>query len=495
MYKHLKTGIIQNAPLTADFSNNLRSIVQGYRYCIDHGAELVIAPATALCGPKPAALSSRSSFLQQTQAALNALSHELSTAPLLLAAYSPLFANEEDDWGATSSGYSIDEAVYFPDGSPCIDLVPFLLEKDTVTELSDAEVSNIAGLSVYVDICSGEILPDTVNFDLIVHLSDTPWHTDSARQNEETRCWEASSNDVPVIWAQAVGTAGTNIYGGGSGIYSPSGKTLMRLPFFEPGCRVANIAARSHARALPRAEELLRQALALGIRDTTHQNGYNGVCLPLDHKNSPLLAALSVEALGSANVQGITFGDGDSAARIAKALGINVTTLESAPLLEAAKAEPGSPLAERLQAALFTSYAEEAGLMQLCPLGRHEVMLGSFTSYGDSCGQLAPLGNLYRMDIHLLTNLLGERYSGLVGAMAEPTLPAQDRIIHELADRNVSASELLANNPILFSENEVRHVQRRIIASASKRAQLPTILHVDAPAERLDLPLCHRMND
>ncbi len=495
MHSHFKVGIIQNAPLTADFPNNLRSIIQGYRDCLDHGAELVIAPATALCGPKPGALASRRSFLMQTQAALEALSHELGSAPLLLGAYTSLFPEEGEDWDPLGLGEDIKNHNRGLDAESCVDIVPFLIEKDSVTELADAEVTDIAGAAVYVDICSGEVLPDEVDFDLLVHLTDSPWHTDAARKEEENRQWEASSNNVPVVWVQAVGTAGENIYAGGSGICTAKGKTLARLPFFETANRVVNLGGTNQARVLPRPEELLELALVRGIRDNVQQNGYNSICLPLDHANAPLLAALCVEALGSANVCGLSFGENESAPRTAEALGITVQQLDASSLLEAAKAEKETPLAARLQAALLMNHADEQGQMLLCPLGRHEIMLGLFTLYGDSCGFLAPLGNLYRMDIHLLTQLQKERHPGLVGTLAEPTHPEQDRILHELADRNISASELLANNSILFRENDVRFVQRRIIASALKKEQLPTILHVDAPSERHELPVCHRLND
>ncbi len=495
MDSHLKIGIIQNAPLTADFPNNLRSIVQGYRDCLDHGAELVVAPATALCGPAPGALTTRRSFLNQTQAALEALSHELGDAPLLLGAYAPLFPEDADEWEALDYSETPGQNAYGPDSASCVDLVPFLIEKDTVTELADAEVTDIAGVSAYVDICSGEVLPEEVDFDLLIHLADTAWHADAARQAEENRRWEARSNSVAVVYAQAVGTAGEYLYAGGSGIYTADGKTLLRLPFFETANRVADLASAPHSRALPRPEELLEQALMRGIRDSVHQNGYNTVCLPLNHPNAPLLAALCAEALGSANVRGISFAEDSPAASTAKALGIEVEQLETAPVLAAARVEPSSPLATRLQAALMANHADEAGHMLLCPLGRHEIMLGQFTLYGESCGLIAPLGNLYQMDIHLLTQLMCERHPGLAGTLAEPTHPEQDRIIHELADRNIAPSELLANNPILFPENDVRHVQRRIIASALKREQLPPLLHVDAPREQHEFPVCHRMND
>ncbi len=495
MHSHPKIGIIQNAPLTADFPNNLRSIIQGYRECLDHGAQLVIAPASALCGPKPGALASRRSFLKQTQAALEALSHELGSAPLLLGAYAPLFPGDPEEWdGLTQGGAMADNAELLGD-EPCIDLVPFLIEKDTVTELADAAVTEVAGIAAYVDIYAGEVLPDEVDFDLLIHLADSAWHTGAAPKEEESRRWEARSNNVPVIWVQAVGTADGYLYAGGSSACDEDGNILLRLPFFEASSRVIDLSSTLRARALPRPEELLQQALIRGIRDHAQQHGYLSACLPLDHTNAPLLAALCTEALGASHVHGITFNGSDTATATAETLGIKYHHLDAANVLTASKAEASSPLAARLQAALLCSHADEQGHMLLCPLGRHEVILGQFTLYGESCGQLAPLGNLYRMDIHLLTQLMTERYPGLSGTMPTPPHPEQDRIIHELADRNIAPSELLANNPILFPENDVRYVQRRMIASAPKRAQLPTILHVDAPTEQHDLPLCHRLND
>ncbi len=488
MQNKLKIGIIQNAPLTADFPNNLRSIVQGYRECLDHGATLVIAPATALCGPHPAALAARRSFQRQTQDALNALSLELGSAPLLLGAYAPLFPEDGEEWERLLTPLENEEQ---NGGS---ELVPYLLEPNSVTELADGESFALDGLKIYVDICIGEVIPDDEGIDLLVHLGAECWHAASARDEAENLLWEARNNDRPVVCVHGVGTADGRLYGGGSGIYLPNGNTLMRLPFFETSNRVADLAAPPQARALPRADELMQQALCRGIRDTALNQGYLGVCLPLDHPNAPLLAALCCEALGATKVLGVSFG-GEDAPRIAKSLGIRLLQLDATPLLAAASAKPDSALAARLRAALVTTQAEEQDLLLLSPLDKHAASLGEFSSYAEGCGQLMPLGELYHVDLHLLSLLMEERHPGLFGALAEPASPEQDRIIHELADRNIAASELLATRPGLFEENEVRRIQRRLIATALKRSQLPTALRVDLPAERHSFPTHHRLND
>ncbi len=483
-----RIGIIQNAPLTADFPNNLRAIVQGYRECLDHGATLVIAPAYALCGPNPAGLAARRSFMKQTQAALHALSLELGDAPLLLGAHAPLFSEGEEEWDELFSGGC-------EDVSGCgSEPVPFLLERDSVTELADGEAFELGNLRVYVDISIGEGIPDDEGLDLLVHLNAGCWHATCARNEAENHLWEARNNDLPVVSVQGVGTADGRLYGGGSGIYLPNGNTLMRLPFFETANRVADLVGTPQARALPRADELMQQALSRGVRDTALNLGYRGVCLPLDHPNAPLLAAICADALGATKVQGVSFG-GEAAMRVTKVLGIRREVLDAAPLLNAAGAEIGSGLAARLAATLITTFAEEHDLLLLSPLDKHAIALGEFTPYAEGCGQLMPLGELYPMDVHLLSLLMEERHPGLFGTLAEPATPEQDRIIHELADRNIGASDLLASQPGVFEENTVRRIQRRLITAAPKRGQLPPALRVDAPEERHVFPVHHRLND
>lgn len=487
-----KIGLLQTSPLPGDFSANLRAIVQGYRDCINHGAEIVLAPADALCGICPGDLSKRASFLRQMRAAFDSLSHELCEAPLLTCGYASAIS-EEDLWDGLLG--EEEEDPERPD--PTIGLVPFLIEKDTVTELDDGEVNFIDEHTVFIGIGDEEMLPDTEPCDLMVHFGITPWHTAAVKVDEESRAWEARTNGCPVAILRPVGLAGHSVYGGGSAICSATGKTLLRLPFFRVASAVADMRRGKPVPAAPTHEALMRDALELGIRDMVRQHGYGGVCLPLDHPNSTLLAALAVSALGSSNVCGITFC-GNTAA--AKTLGIDCCEWQPADMSTAAQsaglsAEATEALARRSNAALMQSYAESRGLMLLSPLDRHAILTGDFTLYGDTCGALLPLGNLYRVDIYLLSRHLSEEHAGLFGTLSEPGEALQDRILHELADLNIGASDLLQKKGLIFPENDVRFMQRRLISSALRRTQLPTTLRVDPLEERIKIPTNHRLND
>ena len=489
-----KIGLIQTAPLPGDFSNNLRAIVQGYRECLDHGAEIVIAPAASLCGLEPRDLVTRRSFISQTRAALEALSSELGDAPLLLAAYTQTISDDELYVGIV--GEDDDDSDPWTDKDRSVILTPYLLEKDSVTELENNATVNIRGSQFYTDTSDEELLPNDA-FDFMARLPVTPWYAGSAQDDEETRKWEAGMAGAHVICCRAVGSIGGNIYGGGSAIYSAEGKTLMRLPFFESAAKVIDITRGGQALNLPEAEELLTLALERGIRDNVRNNCFSGVCIPLDHPHSALLGALCVEALGTANVCGISFDSGNS---LAEKLGINCYAPKMDALTEAATAllngDESRALLERLRSAVAISHAESRGMMLCSPLGRREIMLGEFSLYGLSSGHLAPLGNLYDVDIYLLSERFREQYSNLFGSLTAPQTGTTNRIIHELADLNTPPSALLREEmSYLFKENDVRLIQRKLVASALKRTQLPIVLHVDAPLEQLHFPISHRLND
>ncbi len=493
MKKDIKIGIIQNSPLTADFSANLRTIVQAYRDCIDRGAELVIAPAYALTGAEVLDLSQRASFQQQNQLALETLAKEIAHAPLILASYGTAIPTDDEE-----NLFNILEAQDCVIDAPHI-LCPVLLEDGTVTQLEEGYPCEIAGLNVYVEVGDEDSASDCDDLDLFVRLSTGPWYANASEDIEESRRWEAQINNCPVIDIHSTGYAEGKVFAGGSCFYDQLGTPVQRLPFFETAQAVLSLDATGRARALPEQEILLRDALICSIREYTRNMGYIGVCINLDLANSSLLALLSTEALGAQKVQGYSFEQGSFESE--KSLGIKVTQLAN-PISEAFKAsipqlqQDSLPSLEaRMKSALLSSIAEQEGLVLLSPLDRHQLLMGKFTLDGESCGKLLPFGGLYEMDLHLLSKYLSDERPNYFGAIAEPSSPHIDKILHRMQDNNCSAHYIIHESEGELQENDVRLVQRRILTSAERRAQLPPVLAIESKEERYQFPICHRLND
>lgn len=478
-----KIGLIQNYPLPGDFSNNIRTIVQGYRECLDQGAELVIAPAYALCGMEPKDLAQRNSFQRQQQMALKTLAQETSAVdvPLILGAYP---SDEGDDWLADALDDSLANLTsHSPE--PCI------LENGDISFPEPGEIITIGSTTCQLAIEPEEI---TENVRLAILLPMQCWYLDQPTPLEQDLNWLADDYNCTLVHVNPTGFINGNLYGGGSCVVNKKG-TIARLPYFEATNQVINLKTTRQAEEIEEPVVLLRKAIIRGIRDSVRAHGYTGVCIPLDHANATLLAALCVEAVGATHVLGITF-KGDTS--LENTLGIscrfiNIDNAES--LTGLVQKESASTLTERIKGSLLATLAEERGYMLLSPLSRHDAELGNYTLYGESNGFLAPLGNLYRIDLHMLKIELKASNPQLFGTLEEPNHPENDHILHALTELNISAGDILKEQYIKASENEIRHIQRRVIASSLKRLQFPTTILLNNPSQRLTLPPVHRLND
>lgn len=490
-----KIGIVQTAPLPGDFSNNLRSIVQGYRECLDRGAEIVITSLYALSGLTPGDLMRRRSFLKQLENAAETLAEELSLTdvPLITGyAINPLISGADDDyddvWEA-DDGLLYDEDEKENEMHSSIVLMPCLIHRGNIRVLTDSVSSTIGAFLCHITSSAEENLPEG-QVDLIIHMPESPWYNLSAEKEHQVFCWESHQSNAPVVCVHPVGTCDGKLYGGGSALYI-NNKISGILPYFEPACYTLHLNRKNKITD----RELLSQvekALVRGIRDSVHQNGYTGVCIPMDLPNAQLLAALCTEALGTGNVVGISFSETVSPGIENKMVDASALIKQASALLVA---EDSEGLEQRIKGSLAATIAENKGLMLLSPLDRHRLMLGAFTLYGESNGYLAPLGNLYQIDLYLLNQYMAERNPDITLSVPVPEHAEEDRIIHELSERNISASDILKLRREGDDENSVRFIQRKIIASALKRTQTPLVLYLSDPAEQLSFPIAHRLND
>ncbi len=492
MSMNKKIGIIQNFSIAGDFSKNLRALVQGYRSCIDQGADLVIASAYALCGIEPQDLIRRESFLEQTENALIALSQEINCAPLILAAYSNELSEREE---LELLGMQDEELMDYSIESR---LGLFLLEEGNISQLEEAELIEHAGLTFCAELGHEESLSDLEDLDFILRFGTQAWYAGSCKKEHESRSWEAEFSHTPHICVNPVGAAEGFVYAGASCAYDAKGKLIKRLALFDEDAQVFSLTRQGSDEPLPSEEELLRQALVLSIKKAAELGAFRGACVAMDQTYAPLLLLLTVEALGREQVQGISFR-GENAFLNQLGLKCHQIELGDIPYQLGERSDLDEQhllsLSQRVQACLTTGVAEKHHLLLLSSLNRQELVLGSFTLYAQNCANMLPLGSLYEIDLYLLSQHLSKDYPGYFSELPLPARPELGRIIHESLDRNQSSSSLLHKYPDQLQEKDVRYVQRRAIASAQKRSQLPLIVHTERVSEIYSYPVYHKLND
>jgi NAD+ synthase (glutamine-hydrolysing) len=162
----------------------------------------------------------------------------------------------------------------------------------------------------------------------------------------------------------------------------------------------------------------LIEALSLGIRDFVTKNGFSRVHLGLSGGiDSALVACLAKQALGAKNVDTLYLPSPISseesqllAQQLAKNLSLNFKEIPINSTLLSAQQElkikdsglSYENLQSRLRALYLMAFSNENRSLLLSTGNKSELSMGYSTLYGDMCGALNPIGDLYKTDVYAL---------------------------------------------------------------------------------------------
>jgi len=301
--------------------------------------------------------------------------------------------------------------------------------------------------------------------ELIVTINASPYHAGKAQFREKMLATRASDDVVCLAFVNMVGGQDELIFDGHSFVFNEKGECLARGKAFEEDLVIADVdldqvfrarlldsrrrkeklqADQSTRRislpalpakdkpklpvheveALEPLEEIYR-ALVLGTRDYVTKNGFAHVVIGLSGGiDSSIVAAVAVEALGAANVSGVTMpspyssaGTRRDAVKLAKNLGIDllrvpitgVLTAYKRVLAAAFKGLKEDVTEENLQARIRGNYlmalSNKFGWLVLNTGNKSEIAVGYTTLYGDMAGGFAvikdcPKTLVYKLSEH-----------------------------------------------------------------------------------------------
>lgn len=232
--------------------------------------------------------------------------------------------------------------------------------------------------------------------------------------------------------AGAVGGEGPRIYEGATWVADPKGDLKGWAYGFESITVIMDTEARHLTTLAPLPfrdpTEVLYQALKAGLRDFVLGAGHSQVLLGLSGGvDSALVAALAVDALGAENVLAVAmpseFNAPESlslARSLAKNLGIAFLTIPITAIKESfirsfqltpkGETKEGNLADENIQArirgVLLMYIANREGRLLLATGNKSEAAMGYSTLYGDTCGAIAPIGDLYKTRVYELARHL-----------------------------------------------------------------------------------------
>lgn len=381
------------------------------------------------------------------------------------------------------------------------------------------DIWNLGNENPLYTICPlDEMMPEKPDF--ILNLSASPFDFSHSALRIHTVKANVMQYKIPMFYANMVGGQTDVVFDGGSLVVSPDGLVFDELPYFEEALQVYDLdevmrGGRNREQKKDKYE-LIHQALLIGIRDYFRKLNLSKAILGLSGGiDSALTAVLAAEALGAENVRVLLlpsqFSTGhsvDDARQLAENLGIQYDIVPIKPMYEAfetalAAQFEGLPfnvteenIQARVRGTLLMAMSNKFGHILLNTTNKSEMSVGYGTLYGDMCGGLAVLGDVYKTEVYELVKLVNkdreiipqhsitkppsaELRPGQKDTDSLPAYEVLDPLLYQYIECRKGPSELIAMG---FEESLVKRVLRMVNVNEFKREQAPPVIRVSKKA-------------
>ncbi len=376
---------------------------------------------------------------------------------------------------------------------------------------------------------------------LVLNINGSPYE----RNKDDVRLpllqRRAAEAGAPVLYVNMVGGQDELVFDGDSMVVAADGTVLMRAPQYVEGVYYVDVAV-ADAPAQPPAvvgaamtvhrvdtgvpaaapvgpappllvaerisdEAEVWGALVIGLRDYVHKNRFGSVVLGVSGGiDSAVVAAVAADAIGGANVHGISMPSAYSsdhsrsdAAELAQRIGAHYRVVPIAPMVDGfVAALELTGLAEenvqaRVRGTTLMAISNAEGHLVLATGNKSELAVGYSTIYGDAVGGFAPLKDVPKTLVWALArwrNAVAESRGevppipaasitkppsaelrpGQLDTDSLPDYDVLDAILARYVDLDAGVEQIAAEG---FDPELVRRVARLVDGAEWKRRQYP----------------------
>ena len=358
--------------------------------------------------------------------------------------------------------------------------------------------------------------------DVLINISASPFAWNHGSNRLQVLSENARTYQLPLFNANLLGGQTDLIFEGGSAVFNPAGELTDLMPSFSEALRVydLNEVLKGRGKDIPGVPgneakyRLMMDALVFGLKDYFRKTGLKKAVLGLSGGiDSAVSLVLAERALGKENVWAVLLPGPHSsdhsvsdAVSLADNLGVrydmisineSVSAFENtlAPLFDQTK----SCIAEeniqaRARAVVLMGLSNKFGHLLLNTSNKSEAAVGYGTLYGDMCGGLSVLGDVYKTEVYGMARLINSKQETIPeNTITKPpsaelrpdqkdsdSLPEYgvlDEILYKFIERGMDAASIVESG---HDSATVRKVLRLVTGSEHKRRQSPPVLRVSA---------------
>lgn len=331
-----------------------------------------------------------------------------------------------------------------------------------------------------------------------------------------------------------VNTVGANdsvVFDGRSKYISSKGEVLVEGKAFEEDFVIVDTDKEIQTPVVKDSDiETVHKALVLGLRDYVKKNGLSGVVVGISGGiDSAVCAVLAKEAVGAKNVTCVTMptrfsseGSIKDSEKLCKNIGVEFVKIPIEDMFQKMTDDIRSNsnltlkdvtmenIQPRLRGTILMAFSNTMnGRIVIAPGNKSEIATGYCTLYGDTCGALGLIGDIYKTEVFELADFINRDTEVIPMEIRNKkpsaelrhdqydtdTLPpydALDTVLKLYIEDNLSPEEIYTK--VSMNKNTVDMIIEMILRSEFKRKQLPPVIKISTKSFILDRrwPVVHK---
>jgi NAD+ synthase (glutamine-hydrolysing) len=357
---------------------------------------------------------------------------------------------------------------------------------------------------------------------VLINIAASPFHYQQAEIRKDILRRNASKYKIPIVYVNHVGAQTELLFDGGSMALTANGCVFDELKYFEEDFRIFELESLCNPdfaelpKEVPGKINLIHDALVMGIRNYFGKLGFKKAVLGLSGGiDSAVTLVLATRALGHDNVHAVMLPSRYSsdhsiadAVKLAENLGIqyNIISIEDAfqtfegilkPVFNGLKNDlTEENIQARIRAVILMALSNKFGYILLNTSNKSEAAVGYGTLYGDMCGGLSVIGDVYKTDVFGLAAFINRSTEVIpVNTITKPpsaelrpdqkdsdSLPEYDildKILYQYIELRKGPRELTEAG---FDATVVNRILKLVNTNEYKRHQTPPILRISSKA-------------
>jgi NAD+ synthase (glutamine-hydrolysing) len=524
----MKITLAQINLTIGDFKGNFAAIVSAIEHAQSEGSELIVFSELAVCAYPPDDLLNHKSFVEDCQNVIHYLLPYSKKIAIIIG--SPTFNSQAEGRQLYNSAFVLQGGhlthTIHKTLLPTYDVFD---ESRYFEPNTQFELVKINGNQVAITICE-DLWFDANDFkykhnplsalsalnpDVVINLSASPFNQHKQEERYDTLKRSALGFNKPLIYVNQVGAHTDLIFDGRSMVFNAQGEMCWQAKAFDEAIYTVdtNHISPVEETTINSIEEIYN-ALVFGLKDYFQKNGFKTALLGSSGGiDSAVVQALLSDAIGAENVTAVLMpskysseGSVKDAMTLSQQLGNPYFQLPIATIIDAYDKvlDPlynGLPigLAEeniqaRTRANLLMSLSNKFGHILINTSNKSELSVGYSTLYGDLCGSLSAIGDVYKTQVYALAQLINSKANRIPESIIHKAPSAElrpdqkdsdslpeyhflDAILYLHIEKQLGKDEIIA---LGHDAATVAKVLNLVKNSEYKRFQAPPVLRVSS---------------